>query len=420
MKSYFKIAFGILWGVLFAFGAVAFYERVTTGDTLTNLQSYVPWGLWVASYIYFIGLSAGAFLLSSLAYGLGQKKLEPVGKYALFTALATLFMALLTIWSDIGHMSRAIEIFTRPQFHSMMAWMVWLYTSYFILLLGELFFAFRVDLPSWRNTTSSFQRFFAKMISPSGVEPSVRTQKRDKTILKALALIGIPLAVAFHGGVGALFATVAAQEIWHNPLYPLIFLMGALASGGAFLTALVVFFWPRKDANWKDLSVYLGRVTLALILVDALFTWSEYSVPLWYGVGDIREIQSLHAILYGQYWYVFWIFQVALGLVASAAILTAFPKRPKLIGFASALFATTFFAVRLDIVIPAFVEPQLQGLQSAFSDSRLTFDYLPSLFEWQLLLFVVALGVLVLYLGYRYLPLTNPSEKEEVSLEARA
>ena len=419
MKSYLKITFGILWALLFVIGAIAFYERVTTGDTLTNLQSYVPWGLWVAAYIYFIGLSAGAFLLSSLAYGLGQKKLEPVGKYALFTALATLFMALLTIWSDIGHMPRAIEIFTRPQFHSMMAWMVWLYTSYFILLLAELFFAFRVDLPMWRSTSSGFKRFFAKLISPSGVEPSANSQKRDKTILKTLALIGIPLAVAFHGGVGALFATVAAQEIWHNPLYPIIFLMGALASGGAFLTALVVFFWPQKDASWKDLSVYLGRVTLGLILIDALLTWSEYSIPLWYGVGDIREIQSLNAVLFGQYWYVFWIFQVALGLVASAAILAAFPKRPKLIGFASALFAITFFAVRLDIVIPAFVEPQLQGLQSAYTDSRLTYSYLPSLFEWQLLLFVVTLGAAVLYLGYRYLPLTTPSEEQKVSLEAR-
>jgi Ni/Fe-hydrogenase subunit HybB-like protein len=33
----------------------------------TNLTSLVLWRAWVAVYIYFVGLSAGAFLVSTLA-----------------------------------------------------------------------------------------------------------------------------------------------------------------------------------------------------------------------------------------------------------------------------------------------------------------------------------------------------------------
>ena len=79
--------------------------------------------------MYFIGLSAGSFLLSSMLYGLGVKILKPVGRFALFTALACLAMALLTIFSDVGQPFRAtyIYVFGRPE--SMMAWMVWLYTA---------------------------------------------------------------------------------------------------------------------------------------------------------------------------------------------------------------------------------------------------------------------------------------------------
>jgi molybdopterin-containing oxidoreductase family membrane subunit len=380
------------------------YQDLTIGNQMTNLTSYVPWGLWVASYIYFIGISAGAFLLSSLLYGFGVKRLEPIGKFALYTAIVTLVMALLTIWSDIGHPFRAIEIFTRPQFHSMMAWMVWLYTAYFILLISELVFAIRTSVPS-----SNSRGIVASLLGLKGNQ-SPKVLSRDRKILRGLAIIGIPLAVAFHGGVGALFATVASQEIWHNPLYPILFLVGALFSGGALLTGLVAFIWPRKDGEWLDLVKYLGSITLALLLSYALLEWSEYSVPLWYGVGDTREMGSLHVILFGQFWYVFWIFHVLLGLAVPAVLLFWMRQRPKVIGFASMLAAVMFMAVRLNIVIPAYVEPQLQGLPTAFLGSRLSYTYIPNLFEWQLVAFVVALGIGLLYLGYRYLPLFDGVE----------
>ncbi|MGC9117342.1 MAG: hypothetical protein ACP5ID_07095, partial [Conexivisphaera sp.] len=78
------------WAAAFVWGAIAVYQDLTIGIGLTNLTSYVPWGLQVIAYIYFIGLSAGAFLLSSLTYGVGMKSLEPVGKYALYSALVLL------------------------------------------------------------------------------------------------------------------------------------------------------------------------------------------------------------------------------------------------------------------------------------------------------------------------------------------
>ena len=391
-----------VWAALFVWGGIAMYQNVTVGNQLTNLTSYVPWGLWVASYIYFIGLSAGAFLLSSLVYGFGIKRLEPIGKFSLYTAIVTLIMALLTIWSDIGKPFRATEIFTRPQFHSMMTWMVWLYSAYFILLVVELIFAFRTSaLPG----SGARSRGFAASLLGMKENQSPKELSRDKNILRILAIIGIPLAVTFHGGVGALFATVAAQDIWHNPLVPILFLLGALASGGALLTGLAAFFWPRRDVESRDLIKYLGTIVLALLLSYALLEWSEYSIPLWYGVGDVREIQSLNALLFGQYWYVFWIFHVLLGLAVPIILLFFMRERPKVVGFATILAAVMFMAVRLNMVIPAYVEPQLAGLPTAYLGSRLSFTYLPNLFEWQLLAFVVALGVGLLYLGYRFLPL---------------
>ena len=379
-----KLTALVLWAILAVVGGIGIVQRILFGHALANYTSYVPWGMWVAAYIFFIGLSAGAFLLSSLVYVFGMHKLERIAKLSLFVAAITLGMALVTIFFDLGHMERFFFVFIRPQFHSMMAWMVWLYTAYFALLLGELFFALRRDV----------------------VRTSAERVVRDDKALKVLGTIGIPLAIAFHGGVGALFGTVVAREAWHTPIYPILFLTGALVSGGALMTAIVAFCWTQRDAAWLDLVQFLGRMVLGLVLLDLLLEWAEYSIPMWYGVGS--EFELLKHVLFGPYWYVFWIAHILFGVIIPVVLLTIGRRNPVAIGIAGALVAVTFFAIRLNLVIPGLITPELQGLQTAYLDpitNRLSYDYLPSFFEWQVLGGVVAGGIAVFYLGYRYLPL---------------
>ncbi|MGA2875297.1 MAG: NrfD/PsrC family molybdoenzyme membrane anchor subunit [Nitrososphaerales archaeon] len=411
-SSRFKyVPFYVLIAGLFAWGAIAEYANLYGSGQYTASTNFVPWGLWVAAYMYFIGLSAGAFLLSSMLYGLNVKILKPVGRFALFTAIACLAMALLTIASDVGQPSRAtyIYVFGRP--NSMMAWMVWLYTAYFLVLLGELFLAFRVEFHDWMDESSFLKRTLARIVLLGKKDEPAATQTRDAKILKTLALIGIPLAIAFHGGVGSLLATVATQAIWHNPLMPIYFVTGALFSGGALLTGLIVFFWPRRDSAWKELTLYLGKVMMVMGMIYALMEWAEFSIPLWYGYGDVREASSLHEILYGQYWYVFWIFQVLLVTLIPIALYWFGRKSPKVIGIASFMTAICFLAVRLDIVIPAYVAVQIQGLVFPALGPNYSYSYFPNLFEWQLLAFVVAIGMGLLLLGYRILPLIDNKDK---------
>ncbi|MFN3422131.1 MAG: NrfD/PsrC family molybdoenzyme membrane anchor subunit, partial [Armatimonadota bacterium] len=133
-----------LWAIAFALGSIGVVQRFLFGHKLAAYGNYVTWGLYVGVYIYLIGLSAGAFMLSSLVYVFGIKKFERIGPIALVVALVTLLTALLTVWFDLGHMERFYFVFTRPNFHSMMAWMVWLYTGYSLLLASELWLALRV------------------------------------------------------------------------------------------------------------------------------------------------------------------------------------------------------------------------------------------------------------------------------------
>lgn len=401
---------GIVWLAAFAVGAWGVALRLLHGHEFANYGSYVVWGLWVAAYIYFIGLSAGAFLLSALIYVFASKELEKIGKLALLVAVVTLVMALLAIWFDLGHMERFYYVFTRPNFGSMMAWMVWLYTAYFVLLLVELYFALRADLARW-SASDGWRRAVANLLLFGRRSLSERALNFDRAALRVLGSIGVPLAIAFHGGVGALFGTVLARPYWHTPLYPILFLTGALVSGGALMTATVAFFWPKSDPKYTAIVQRLSTIVLLILLFDLILEWAEFSIPMWYGVGP--EFELLQKVLFGPFWWVFWILHVLLGTLIPIAIFLTQRSKPLWLGVASGLIAVTFMAVRLNIVVPGLIEPQLRGLEEAYQHKRLLFEYVPSLFEWQVVLFIVALGFGLFYLGRKLLPVISVDETKE-------
>lgn len=373
----------LFWGLWIAaavLGGLGLYQRFIHGDQAADFSSYVPWGLWVAAYIYFSGLSAGAFLIAAAAYTLKIKAFQPIARMCLLVALVTLLMGLMAIGLDLGHMERALLVFLRPQFHSMMTWMVWLYTAYFILLL--------VMLSRGSKTAGS----------------------QDN--LSGLGLLGIFLALGFAAGAGNLFGTVAAREYWHTSLYPIFFMVGGLTSGAALVAALVAWFWPERGDTWKELVALLGRMVLVLVLVEVVLEASEYLVPAWYGIGSGHDM--VQYVLFGPYWYVFWIFHVLLG-VAVPLTLLANTRSPGSIGLGGGLVAITFLAVRYNLVIPGLIAPEFQGLAEAYTDpvgGKLSFLYAPTWFEWQVLLGIVAAGVALWYVGMRLFPMVFPGSSQ--------
>ncbi len=407
MRTSFKAAALVLWVGLVLFGGAGLVERLSNGHQSAAYGSYIVWGLWVSAYIYFIGLSAGAFLLSSMIYVFGVRQLERVGRLSLFVAIVTLFMALLSIWFDLGRMERFYRVFTSPNFSSMMAWMVWLYTAYFLLLLAEFWLVMRPDLARW-TAEGGLRGSLGRLLALSGGPLTEEQNAWGSHWVKVLAAVGIPLAIAFHGGVGALFGTVSARPYWHTPLVPILFLTGALVSGGGLMAFVVSVFWPQRDEGYRQTVAFLGRAILGLLALDLILEWAEFSIPMWYGIGHENDL--LMRMLFGEFWWVFWVVHIGLGSALPLVLLLAKPERPWAVGLAGLLIALTFMAVRLNVVIPGLIEPTLQGLQDAFVHPRLIFSYVPSLFEWQVTFFIVGVGLALFYLGHRFLPLTGERE----------
>jgi molybdopterin-containing oxidoreductase family membrane subunit len=240
-------------------------------------------------------------------------------------------------------------------------------------------------------------------------DTSTRALARDAKVLRVLGSIGLPLVVAFNGGAGALFGVVGARPYWNSALLPIAFLVSALVSGGALLTFVVAFFWPdRSSVEHRELTAYLGRITLSLLALELLLEWAEFSINLYASIP--AHADAFRLILFGPYWWVFWFMHLGFGVLIPGLMLLLRGREVAWVGTAAFLIATTFISVRLNIVLPGLAVAQLKGLAQAYVDPRLSLTYFPSVMEWLVGLFVVALGVGLFYAGYQLLPIAQAKE----------
>jgi molybdopterin-containing oxidoreductase family membrane subunit len=403
------IPLGMVWAVALIAGLVGVGLRLTSGHELANYTSSIPWGLWIAAYVYFMGLSMGLFLVSAVAYVFRLERLQPFIKLGLLASLVSLLAGLLTIWLDLGQMERFYTVYTRGSAGSMMAWLIWMYTVYGILLVAVSWFVVRADLAE-RASGGDLKGRLAGLLALGRKDTGEASRESDRRNARMLFMIGIPLAIATAGGSGALFGVVGARHYWNAPLMPVLFIVSAMASGSALLALLVALFarGRERDAGGQALFL-LGRVLFGLVIVYALLLWAEYSITLYADLPASSE--PAYQVLGGPYPWVFWVFQVALGTMIPLLILLAVPKSPGWVGLAGLLVAASFLATRLNIVIPGFIEPQLAGLDTAYTDSRLEYEYFPSAMEWLVLAFIGAFATGLFALGLRTLPVLEESKE---------
>jgi Ni/Fe-hydrogenase subunit HybB-like protein len=208
-----------------------------TGYLFPN-DVHIHWSLMIVMYPYITGLVAGSFLVSSLYHVFGRREFKPLARLALATALCFLAVATIPLLNHLGHPERAVNIIVTPNFSSAMAGFGILYATYFIILLLEVWFVFRVDIIRRAAEGRGFVRRFYSVLALGVYDTSDRALRVDAAMTRVLAAVGIPMACMLHGYVGFLFGALKANAWWSTPLMPIIFLFSAMVSGIALLIVL--------------------------------------------------------------------------------------------------------------------------------------------------------------------------------------
>ena len=369
-----RLTYGV-GGLLLVLGLYGFITRLFVGERDVNYGSYVVWGLWVALYLFFAGLSTGSFMIATLEYLFGVKLFKGTGKAALWGALVTMPAALATIGMDLGHMERIWKVYLMPNFGSLLAQMVWGYSLFLPVTALSLWLVFR---------------------------------KPDSRWVKPLFAFGLFMAFMLSGGVGALLGVNASRPFWHVGLLPAQFPVFSLATGAAFMLLVLGWFGPKNDERLPQQLWVLSIGTVALAAIKLYFLWTDFSQSVYGGMPD--NVAAVNAVLYGRYWWAFWFLQIGLGTALPIVVLVQ-PKLAKNGTWAGAmgfLILLGFVVARANIVFPALTVPELEGLATAFTGPHLNFDYFPSLMEWSVVLGVVGATVLAFLVGNDRLSLLTP------------
>jgi Ni/Fe-hydrogenase subunit HybB-like protein len=401
-------------GIVAAVGIAVVLYRIYFGIGTTALGSVTPWGLWVALYILFIGLSAGSFLLSTLIFVFKMKSLEPVARLAILQAFICLVTGIAFISLDLGKISRFWHPLVYPQFRSsVLAYEIWLYGGYIAMLLVELWLLMRMDLAhlAIRHQSRLYALLSFGHRLPANSEEDRRIRSTTSRMLMTLGMIGIPLAIGVHGGTGAIFAVVKARPFWHTAIFPLVFIVSALASGGGLLLFLKAYLLPDVKVDRQLLPV-LARLTGAFLVFDLFLLALELLVGFY---GQIPEhLEVYHLMLYGPHWYVFWVLQTGIGAILPLAmIFWPGEKSARTYGLAGGLIVLGIVGVRLNIVIPALSVPVLPGFERALNSIRFTANYFPNWVEWGSSAGVIGLMALAGYLMSRYLPMIERQSHDQ-------
>lgn len=355
-----------MWWILFSFLAVAafflMYVRINEGLSFTNLNNIVGWGLWVTFYIYFLGISVGLFLIYGIVKIFNIHQFINVGIVALYSAFVTLIIGLFFIFIDIGHLGKFWTVFINRNISSILSWELHLYVLYFGVL------SLLLVLEDWS---------FVESYITSNKVKSWFNQKKEKLII-ILTYIGIPLAIAVHGGTGALFAAI-------------IFLIGCFNKLNL------------SEKHHKKMSLLFFGVIVIDFLIVVLQLFIHY-------YSDAAEnIAFINLLLLDDYSTSFWFGQIGIGVVVTLLLIFVYwlssSKNFKILWLSSLTCLIGIWFIRMNFIAPTLSVPLIEGLSENIYRSAETFKYEPSFMEWLYSYFIIISGVVVYIFGINRIPL---------------
>lgn len=371
-KPFYLLTF-VLAGLVLA-GIYSTWLMYQHGIYLTGMNNRVPWGLPIVMAIFYIGLSAGSLVISSLYGVFGKLEYKPFARVATFMALLLMIGGLLSILTDQGRLDRVVvEPFIHFNPLSMLSINPFLYSTY-ILICTVYLCVLMVENRKWT---------------------------------KILALIAVLWAILVHSGTGAIFGFVP-RELYKSPLMPPSFVAAALSSGTALMILVILALFRLTQRPLDDkLMLWIGRLLAILIVIAGYFVFIENA----YRYYVVESRAAAHYFLFGGFHsVVFWLGLVIVGTVIPAALLFRRKSGDSIrwIAIAAVMVVVGILCERFLIVIPGLTHPPdlIPGweiTQSPIEEGIV--HYCPSIYEVLQSLGVIALMGLLFIWGLRMLRL---------------
>jgi len=246
----------------------------------------------ISYYFYLTGISAGAYLVSTLSSVFGLEKFKSASKIGVVVAVLVLLLA--------------------PEFLLMqVAWPA-----------KSLWHNFVHINPVSAVSYGAFALVLYPLVS---IVYGIFMFKDNKKWTKFFGLLGIPLALTVDSYTGWILALGIARDYWNTGLMPIVFIFSALVSGVSMMILMIMirdrFFTAAKTIN-REIIEGLSKLLGWLLAIDLFLVFCDYSILLY---SRLEGQQVAHFMLFGRMSFGFVVMENLVGKIIPL-IIVMIPK----------------------------------------------------------------------------------------------
>ena len=384
-----NVAIGVSAAVVVV-GVVLWAMQLSGGMVQTAMRNLDSWGLYITGFMFFVGLSAGGLIISSVPKAFGIAGFGGISKVAVFSSIACTVCAIGLVVVDMGQPFRVWELCVYSNLGSPLMWDIIVLSTYLIL---------------------SCVYLWAQIQAERG--------KMSAVALRVISVIALVCAVLVHSVTAWIFGLQQGREMWHTALLAPWFVSSALVCGTALVMAIAIGL---RKAGYLDLDqaniVKLAKLLGAFVLVDLYFFGCDLLTEAFPAGSGLEVVQML---IFGPLAPYFWVEVIGCVLCAVVCLTPALRTNGLLVG-ASLLAIAAIFCKRVQLLVGGFQITNLGEMtpfansmsithwEGTMADAYAGMVYWPTPLEFGVTLGVVALGFLIFFLGLKFLPL-RPAEE---------
>jgi len=383
-------------------GAIAYGHQLLDGLGLTAMRDYSSWGLYIASFVFWVAVSLIGSLISAILKLLNQNWSSPLSRISELIALGAIAMAAASIVIDMGRPDRVLNIPLHGRIQSPIIWDFLVVNTYLVISIILLYLPLIPDIAILRDRMTDVPKWQKKIyqvlsIGWQGTQEQWRLLKRAIWIMIILIL---PVAFSIHTVTSWLFATTSRTG-WHSTIFGPYFVSGAFVAGSAAVVIAMYVF--RKRHKLQDYLAdkqfdMMNKLLVLTMLIYLYFNINEYLVP-GYRWGRL-DGAHIYELFLGHEAPLFWLTQI-LGLVLPIFLLLFKPMRKPLPSMVISIFVLlAAWTKRVLIVIPTQFHPQfpIQNVPESFM------HYIPTWTEILITMATFAGALLIISLLVRIFP----------------
>jgi molybdopterin-containing oxidoreductase family membrane subunit len=379
----------------------AYSQQLRNGLIVTGMRDRVSWGTYIASFVFFIGISHAGTLLSAILRVTKARWQMSVTRMAEFITVVALMVGACFPFIDLGRPDRILNLLFYGRWQSPLLWDIFAITTY---LTGSTLYLYLPLVPDFAlcrdrlgPTAPRWKRgFFA--LAALGWTGSPRQRRALERAMTVMMIVIIPVAVSVHTVVSWIFA-MTLRVPFNSTVFGAYFVAGAIFSGVAaiiLLMAVLRRLMHLEEYITRTQFLYLGYLLAAMSLIMIYFNFSEY-VTHGYKM-EAGTAFWFRELMVGQYAPHFWFYVVAGLFLPGLVVLIPKTRTIRWITAAAAMVVVTMWLERYLIVVNGFRVPLMPYPPAS---------YAPTWVEWSILTGAFAFFALIISVFVKLFPVVS-------------